>query len=240
MGTTREKQPNSSSILSAHSMKIDKKFLLKLTVIISIAFSILTLRYAIDISINGFDRNKKLETYREQIARPDFKPSVIKNEPLKAFFTLNLQGKGIPLIDIFIKKGWIKTTAESYMGKYGYLKIPSPDLYYYMMYCLYLGFFISIFAVVILHGSADDYIRLILFGIACGLILAASIYNSWVIDFQPQGRYLFPVIPCLAFFLHTIQDKMMKSLYNIFMYSLFMLSYYSFVCVALNQMIVFY
>ena len=31
------------------------------------------------------------------------------------------------------------------------------------------------------------------------LVVAQSVYRSWVFDFQGQGRYLFPILPMLFF-----------------------------------------
>jgi len=36
--------------------------------------------------------------------------------------------------------------------------------------------------------------------VCAALVLAQSAYRSWVYDFQPQGRYLFPILPMLFFY----------------------------------------
>jgi len=44
-------------------------------------------------------------------------------------------------------------------------------------------------------------------------LIGASVYHSWVVDFQPQGRYLFPLLPILGilcgWFVHCFRQRIM-------------------------------
>ncbi|NYT47300.1 MAG: hypothetical protein H0A75_06685 [Candidatus Methanofishera endochildressiae] len=67
----------------------------------------------------------------------------------------------------------------------------------------------------------------------------SSLLFSWVYDFQPQGRYIFPVIPIiLVFFWKMIPlwNRIEKAVLISSVITLMVLSFYSFRVVALNYL----
>jgi hypothetical protein len=66
-------------------------------------------------------------------------------------------------------------------------------------------------------------------------LIAASVYFSWTVAFQPQGRYLIPVIPILFLTVKSILNEGEYQTPTVFLACAvsFLLSAYSFVFVAL-------
>jgi hypothetical protein len=60
-----------------------------------------------------------------------------------------------------------------------------------------------------------------------------SVYLSWNYAFQPQGRYLFPVVGMLGLLLYANKQRLHVVVVNAFLAATFLLSAYSFIFVAL-------
>ena len=71
-------------------------------------------------------------------------------------------------------------------------------------------------------------------GLAVGVVLASA-YQSWTADFQPQGRYLFPIIPMIAFLFHHYRESLRSRVFNLLFACLFACSVYSFVFIGLKN-----
>ena len=65
------------------------------------------------------------------------------------------------------------------------------------------------------------------------LVIGASVYFSWVADYEPQGRYLFPIIPILLVGTARLPEWIRKRFIPCFSFCLFLFSVSSFVFAAL-------
>jgi hypothetical protein len=81
--------------------------------------------------------------------------------------------------------------------------------------------------------GSDRLFCLLTLSLALGQVLLSA-YHSWVADFQPQGRYLFPILPLLAFVLHRYRQWLPAGVLNMLFGSMFALSTFSFVFTALR------
>jgi hypothetical protein len=137
----------------------------------------------------------QLAQMREERASPGFKPS----HPFAAGF--NLGSKGVGLDQVALNRFWVTTTARSFYGYFGYLTTPAPMWCYWMALALGSLNALLTLAVVRRNGPAlPGTLRLALAAAPCmvGVCVAASLYNSWTHDFQPQGRYLFVAVVPIA------------------------------------------
>ena len=166
----------------------------------------------------------------EKFAAPMFKPSAIaagRGAPL-----IGVRNHGTSFLDV-LNSDWTTRTFQSFCGVYHWMSLPSPQLYYYGMGAGYLAL-LGVLAVAMRRAPGSDRLFCLLtLSLALGQVLLSA-YHSWVADFQPQGRYLFPILPLLAFVLHRYRQWLPAGVLNMLFGSMFALSTFSFVFTALR------
>lgn len=217
-----------------------RQFFLKCLIFLLLAGSVYGVRKAIDIDINGFDKQAQRLAFQEAIADPEFKPSVAGTEA--GFFGLRLQQKGVGPLELFNAKWeWQSLTFKSFTGLYGNEHAEySPEWYYsYESYLYILIALICLASAIRLVNPKIGWFTFLTLIFVLSNILMGFLY-SWLYDFQPQGRYIFPLIPILMvyFFKMTplLGNTSKKLLYSCAML-LFILAIYSFREIALKYMI---
>lgn len=171
----------------------EKKDAFKRLVLISIlGLSFLGIRVAADHAINGMDRSEKIEQFREELADVKYKRTTPFEEMAP---TMYLKDRGATLKDLVLHYHWgIKSFASSF-GVFGYTEIVSPQHYYTMVKWAGTALVAYILLLSFLRGGVIGAgITVVVCGLSILLVLA-GLYHSWVFDFQPQGRYLFPILP---------------------------------------------
>ena len=190
-----------------------KCFVQKCLIMLCIATAIFGARKALDIQINGWDKQAQKTAFTEAIADEAFKPSVAGTS--EGFFSLRLQQKGIPATDLFNSRwDWHTLTFKSFVGTYGNeFAEYSPEWYYNVEKILLLTVLGILGYVVARNASLKYWSLLALTAVfSFGALLIGFLY-SWLYDFQPQGRYIFPLIPIIMTFswkimpLHTRQTR---------------------------------
>lgn len=152
--------------------------------------------------------------YGEQYALDEYKPS---NRKTPAHENMSLKY-------MLIDKEWIKSTIQGFIGKFGYMDITMDKLFYNGYKTVGVigligaigGFIISKIISLIRNikekterkFADEEKIKIkekILFTILmiiCIIIpIILSIYYSYFSDFQPQGRYIMPIIIPLMYFI---------------------------------------
>jgi hypothetical protein len=124
-----EDTPKAFFIKSLLNMKINKKIIMKYALIILTALSVFLLRYALDFSINGFNKNARLTAYQEEINEYRFKPSTAKNDLKNYYFGTYLRDRGVKYSEIFTIWKWHIHSMKSFFGAYGF----GPKVYYLLM-----------------------------------------------------------------------------------------------------------
>ena len=214
-----------------------KHLILKLLFIIGIALSIVVTRYAYDISLNGLDRKAKIMALQEQQADKIFKSSTLMANPAQSYFGLNLKSKGVSFRQLFSKRRWGTITFQSFVGRYGWMVIFSPEKYYTSMMLLYCIYFLLLFSTVCLHQGWRPRLIFIAMMTVSALTVFISAYYSWVSDFQPQGRYLFPILGMVGMVLWSLYSRLRHGIFIAITGIIFTLSTYSFVFVAMRRLI---
>lgn len=106
------------------------------------------------------------------------------------------QGAGI--MTMLFGSGWILTTLKSYIGKFGYMTTELPKVIYMAYGILVLcGLLLAVYRVVTRRKKVDWLLSAALLA-AMVLPVLISIYGSYTIDYQPQGRYIISSLPALA------------------------------------------
>jgi hypothetical protein len=187
-------------------------------------------RLGADYFVNGLDRQEKMAAMQEKTAHHWFKPST---ELDKKHVTMYLKQRGTTLRGLVQTHQWFEHTFVSGFGLYGYFTIAAPERYYRLVKWVASIFLIYIFAVVLIRGSTETRL-LALFVLGLGIaLIAASLHRSWTVDFQPQGRYLFPILPMLGVLLARSRSLFANSIFAVLLSALFFLSLYSFIFIAL-------
>lgn len=129
---------------------------------------------------------------------------------LKPSFVNTHFEKGEPLSQMLKEDGWIFSTCKSFIGNFGYMKI-GLKIWMYVCYCLifFTGFIgvLLAFKKMFLGKSILQwtFIPAILFPIAI------SMYYSYYSDYQPQGRYILPLlIPFMYFVSEGISEVIQR------------------------------
>jgi Predicted membrane protein (DUF2142) len=148
--------------------------------------------------VNDWETGKRVAAYSELHATPDLKPSAQADPdswPYRA-----LRTKGASLWKVIVTLPWMEVSFRSFCGLYGWLNIAADPWVYRVFGALYIALLASL-VIPSLRGTSPGAQPLLVGVLICAtLVVAQSAYWSWVFDFQPQGRYLFPILPMLFFY----------------------------------------
>ena len=167
-------------------INIRKQLLARYVLIAGIAFAILAGRAALDFHYYGFDKASAEQQMSEQYSDYDKNPltPIEEQEP-----TYHMASKGYSIVDFFrYSPDWFELTFRSYASYSVYRD--GHDLYYKVMASLYV--LIYVWLGIYLCNTGEKRIFIIVTLLNIGSIVA-SILNSYLIDCQPQGRYLLPI-----------------------------------------------
>lgn len=204
------------SIFFGDFIKKKKKYIIKCSLIIVMAILLYVPFYLQDINLYGFSKKQIILNQAEITAQESYKPS--KYGTSKSFFGLGFKSKGVKFNDLFTRFNWHNSTYQSFVGRYGYMNIPSTDNYYTARK-ITDSLLVLIIIYSIIKSRKINYIILMISAIfAIAGVIYLSIYHSWVDDFQAQGRYLFPIIPVLGLLMVKTWDHLpKKTIYSIFL-----------------------
>lgn len=155
---------------------------------------------------------KTTEEYAEKYAVEELKPSH-RDTPQNTHTTLKY---------MLIDRQWIKSTVRSFIAVFGTMKIAMGTKFYLL--------YLSVFAVGIIGYALKFYkfkhikelkeeknkgLLEIIFGLNIIISIFLSMYYSYCSDFQPQGRYIMPMLVPFMYFVTTglekILDKFIKN-----------------------------
>jgi len=191
------------------------------------------LRIGADYYVNGLDRQEKVAAMQEKTAHHWYKPST---ELHKKHIGLFLKQRGTTLQRMIKDHRWFEHTLQTGVGLYGYFTIAAPEIYYQLFKWLLALFLAVILATLLFRGGPENAL-LALLAVALTLaLLGAALHRSWTIDFQAQGRYLFPMLPMFGLLLAQARHLFDNRVFILCFAHLFILSLYSFVFIALPAM----
>ena len=75
-------------------------------------------------------------------------------------------------------------------------------------------------------------LMLLVAALSLGLV-GASLHQSWHISLQPQGRYLFTILPMIGVVLARNREVIDNAVFMLIVLHLFLLSFYSFIFVGI-------
>lgn len=191
-----------------------------------VGLAVFAARTGADYWVNGFDSSAKLAKLQEDYAHEDYKPST---ELHKKHFSLLMKDRGTTLERVIFEYRWFERTFQSSFGTFGYSSIFGTQAYYDLV--RWSGvFLLAIFFSSILHRGDWAGRGLAMGGICLSVaLIGVSLHHSWTIDFQPQGRYLVPIVPISGILYGLNYDAVNRSLLALGITPLFLLSTYAFI-----------
>ena len=181
------------AILSViYDESIEHKFKFAMTRIIWILITVLLvsgwwfIRNAIlyDGDFLGLSTSRK---YGEKYAWDMYKPSN----------RVTPYNSGLSMKEMLIDKKWIELTAKSFIGYFDYMSLPVKDWCYNIMYVVAAACIVGNLIPGRLCGIAKDktfsFVKLAMV-IMCIITIGLSVGYSYFSDFEPQGRYLLPML----------------------------------------------
>ena len=216
-------------IFSNDKMRLFKRYCF----VVFVAVLIFSGRMYHNQMINDFgipSKNKILETYKKE----QFKNNTA---PEEMYYAYHLKEKGVKISELITNPrwNWHNKTFVSFVGMYGHVSISSdPDLYkiYLLVYASFI--FVILFFTFRYYGIEERLLSLLVLSLSI-LLMLASLHHSWIVDFQAQGRYLFPIVIMFCFLFFRINGKINTRVLNYYTIIFFCLSYYSFVFTALRR-----
>jgi hypothetical protein len=161
-----------------------------LPLVVLVAF-LLILPQKIIYPLSQGDYAARVLEMREQRARVDLRPSATE------YRGYLLREKGYPFSTVWASPVWWRMSFQSLYGYFGYWALQAPMVAYtgapllmlVGIACTYVDFMQRRWAY-----STLTRILLVAGPFLSVAILFASLYYSWIFDFQPQGRYLMPAM----------------------------------------------
>ncbi|SDP47148.1 hypothetical protein [Desulforhopalus singaporensis] len=167
----------------------------KLVVITLLGAALFGLRHGADYYVNGPDRQEKLAVMQEQTAAPWYNPGAA---PEMQHSSLYNRERGTSLRDMIMKYHWDAQTLQSSFGVFGYFTVVSPQVFFDMVRWTGSAMLLLLIGSVLVRGGLlGNVMTVFTIGLSCALV-AVSLYHSWTVDFQPQGRYLFPIVTMIG------------------------------------------
>ena len=180
----------------------------RLTVPIAVAVAIAAPWSCYHAWINDFQTSTKVAAYADQVAAPELKPSAFASP--QSFPLIMLRAKGVPVSDLVTTLDWPGLSFRSFSGLYGWMTIVAVPWVYRVFGALDAALLV-ILALPVAVRRARSTQLLFLGVLACAaLVVAQSLYRSWVVNFQGQGRYLFPILPMFFFYWRQCEERALR------------------------------
>lgn len=154
-------------------------------------------RFAYDVYANGSaaQKSEAIMSVAEAKAGEGLKPSQwLRSDNATG---ISLASRGVALSEIVGARSWFGTSVDSAFGVYGYMDVTQPPWMYWALQTLFV-----LFGAGVLYGlvrSSPSGAAFAVLGVGFTMIIALnSLLHSWTGDFQPQGRYLLPILGIVA------------------------------------------
>ncbi len=177
------------------------------------------------------DREAAIMECREQTAETKYKPST----PIEdKYWSLSLDERDIDILTM-IGYGWPKQVFKSMFGNYAYVALPGSPLYYQILATLLSVLCLYLIYAAIRFGNNTQRLLLLGAGALFAALVAITIYKSWTVDYQPQGRYYFAMIPILGTLMAWMRSSVNPLVLTPIIAAMMSLGIYSFITIALLE-----
>ncbi len=141
--------------------------------------------------------------------------------------TVRLREKDVGLSEMLLKRKWLEWSAASAFGVYGWMTVWQRPWFYVTTWLLFLGMILCGLIGAWRTGRGTFVGALVCLGSFAALIAAAA-WWSWIVDFQPQGRYWLAGFPLIGVVLEIARARLPCRMVRGLWLSLLILALYSF------------
>ena len=211
-----------------------KQLLIKTLIMFSLFLAMLAARNGLDYAVYGPGKETALKEMRELTASDEYKPSARAEG--EGHPQLNLKQKGISYLELFSEPyNWHRGIFYSFTGAYGHLQYFGSSKYYQLVLLFYLT--LTSAALWTLWKRGGEARLFLFFSVLLAVLTVYLASNhSWASDFQPQGRYLFPMLGVAAFLFGRYGKELGGNIVlNLSLLALSVLSVYSFIVYGLMK-----
>ena len=152
-------------------------------------------RLGFDFWHYGLEKSRIILEMRGQRAIHELNPLMDKSGWNWYF---HMREQGVSFRDFLMNYGLFGSLFRSFTGLYGGMKIQTPGRYYLVMGGLYVVLYLMTGYAVRKNGGKTGIWKWLLLHGTAAVSLLLVFYNAYCVDFQPQGRYLFPVLIFMA------------------------------------------
>ena len=203
-----------------------KVTLARLALVTMVAVGVMGMRMGADYWVNGADRGEKILAMQKEMATPWYNPDT---ELAKKHIYIERKARGVTLQETIFLDRWFERSFQTAFGVYGYFTISGSQGYYDLVRWSGAALLAFLFATFFLRGGlVGGGLAVAAFGLGAALI-GVSLYHSWTVDFQAQGRYLFPILPMLGILYGINHEVVNRRLLVLFLLPMVTLGVYSFI-----------
>jgi hypothetical protein len=188
-------------------------------------------RTALDYAVNGPDPGQLRAEMIELHSDPLYKPSTpVHNKHIY----LDLRERGFTLDRIIVKERWLGKTFLSAFGSFGFTQYFPSSTYYEQVRNIGLLLVGLLLGGVLIFGTPRTSGLFIIVLVCSTLLVVTLLWRSWTVSFQPQGRYLAPILPMAGILYYHVQDTVNRKVFLSLIFALFLMGVYAFVFVGLH------
>jgi len=206
-----------------------------MVIILICTSSIYTIRTGFDIYQNGFDKASKLKQYANEVGAKGFRPIDLKADINNTYRGLCLKEKGVSLYEMIILRNWYTTSVNSFFGIYGGMNISAKKNYYYWISFVFYSLILYTIIRITVDFKRENVILTAGAIFFIVLMVCASVHNSWIYDFQPQGRYLFPILGIMSVMVYQNRAMLNRHVVGLMIFLMFLSSVWSFLFVGIYR-----
>lgn len=170
----------------------------------------------------------------EATAEVNYRPSAQRDQHLAKYHKLREQGTSVQ--EMLSGTTWLGTSIQSFIGVYGYMNIRPPNYLANTLIVLLIALSITVLTKADrspVNSTRHAVALSLLIGVVT--VFAASIGFSWIVDLQPQGRYLLAILPILGSGLVVAGPSVARSkVLQVIIASAFILSAASFLFIGIH------
>lgn len=146
---------------------------------------------------------KTSNEYAEKYAQTDFKPSLRPNP----------NHLGWSFYEMLISNCWLKVSMTSFVGLLGTEGLPMLGKVYRAIWAvILLGYAGMVVRMIKREKPRESRLFSVIFSLSIVIPILLSFYHSYWIDFQPQGRYLMPMLIPFMYFSVTGLEYLFEKL----------------------------
>ena len=226
-------------ILLIHMLFQEKKergeLFRKYLILAGLTLTLFALRYMItDFPHYGFDKLGAVAEVTERQAEYGYKFST---PPMEAAYSMRFFEKGISLGELLTQYDFHTNLFRTFAGFFGSYAFGAADWYYLVMGVLYLILLGRVIWRLWMQKKSIFRWETGAVSLICFIQYVMIVGNSWFVDFQPQGRYLLPILFFIAYLIsrieHVWEDKLLRTV----LVCTSVLSLYAFACVGIPNLV---